>query len=707
MSVLFKSHIDLGTTDGAANRLIPTAFFSLTEEYNAGWRGTAILVRSSTSPVTQGDMMGTTMLSGIVPGRPAVLRIALNQEEDDLDGVLIRSWPSVIGKIQTLPSSKPLEAICQVELMDPISFLANRTIWGAYRACSVAEMIGGALSMAAGGDGKPTLEPALPNLPPFKLNASYRDALDELDYSIAVGQTLGEWLGDMLGLLGLRLEMFGKHDGAVEVFVTDTKPGGEPVRFTVQGRSQDGSAAGDSSPLYISDISAQPGAQARGVVLDDLTQGGFSHLGGGSVGNLFSGTNIGVDEAVKRVASQISGAYVEMLTLHAVSRQPGLRPGRLVKIDRKLRNIDTWQVGQVEHRLEGSGIYQNSVALLVGDASWHPNLPRPRPARVVPGVVDGGSALSYHEPIPRDRLGRIFVRFPFTPAPLAEEAALLAVSDTNRDGRVTLADYAEDFSHYEDSKAREAELKKFLAGEYDDLFPGKADGDLSDQELEKRKELTKSKVDALRYIGYKQALQSDKADRDRDSYVTERDPYVSDELNTALKDSAQQEKLQAQWKAWQADDFKTKYPDADEAETKLALEYGRVFGTDELTEQQLNSLYVSPESRETAERVRRDAEREPQRWPPRLPLSIIQPMAGGLHGFISAHRQGDSCRVVVHDPLWAEVIGFQYRDNQALHPGIKDATAGIVVEHDTRDAWSGIVFRRTGQVEVDPPVDSS
>ena len=669
MSIQFKSHLDLGTTDNGANRLIPVSFFSLTEEYNAGWRARATLVRSSTQPISQGDMMGTTMMSGVVPGRAAVLRIVLESDDSSANGALIRSWPSVIGKIQTSPSRSPLEAICQIELTDPISFLADRTIWGAYRACSVAEMVGGALSMAAGGDGKPTLEPALPNLHPFKLNASYRDALDELDYSIAVGQTLGEWLGDMFGLLGLRLEMLGKHDGTVKAFVTDTKPGGEPVQMTVSAASAsgpDGGAVG-SSPLYIRDVSAQPGAQARGVVLDDLTQGGFSRLGEGAVGSLFSGTGIGVDEAVKRVASRISGAYVEMLILHAISRQPGLRPGRLVKLDRKLRNVDTWQIGQVRHRLEGTGAYQNSVSLLVGDASWHPALPRPRPTRVVPGVVDGGADLTYHEPIPRDRLGRIFVRFPFTPAPLTEEAVLLGAADTNLDRRVTLADYQDNLSHYEETTAREAELAKYKSGEYDDPFSGKTDAQLSDEDMKKRKKLAESRTDALRYIGYKQALEIDQADRDRDSYVTERDPGVSDQLNTALRDPTRQAQLRAQWESWQTDDFKTQYPDASEDETNLTLEYGRVFGAEELTDQQLNSLYATPESRAAAERVRRDAELEPQRWPPRLPLSIIQPMAGGLHGFIPAHRQGDSCRVVVHDPLWAEVIGFQYRDNQALH----------------------------------------
>lgn len=79
-------------------------------------------------------------------------------------------------------------------------------------------------------------------------------------------------------------------------------------------------------------------------------------------------------------------------------------------------------------------------------------------------------------------------------------------------------------------------------------------------------------------------------------------------------------------------------------------------------------------------------------WPPRIPLALIGPTAGALHGFIHPHRQGDICRVAIHNPLHAEVTGFQYRSNRVINPGVVDATAGLVVEHDHGSAWSGMLF---------------
>ena len=100
-----------------------------------------------------------------------------------------------------------------------------------------------------------------------------------------------------------------------------------------------------------------------------------------------------------------------------------------------------------------------------------------------------------------------------------------------------------------------------------------------------------------------------------------------------------------------------------------------------------------PDEESEYERLRRRVAADRQRWPPRLPLTVIQPMAGGLHGFVPAHRHGDACRVAVHHPLWAEVAGFQYREDRRIIEDLRGATAGLVVEHDAGKAWTGIVFR--------------
>ena len=79
-------------------------------------------------------------------------------------------------------------------------------------------------------------------------------------------------------------------------------------------------------------------------------------------------------------------------------------------------------------------------------------------------------------------------------------------------------------------------------------------------------------------------------------------------------------------------------------------------------------------------------------------LPIIEPMGGGGHGFISAHRQGDPCRVSVRSPLYAEIVGFGYRDHKRVPTALLSATAGLLVGHGT-SGWAGVVFRPMDEVE--------
>ena len=95
------------------------------------------------------------------------------------------------------------------------------------------------------------------------------------------------------------------------------------------------------------------------------------------------------------------------------------------------------------------------------------------------------------------------------------------------------------------------------------------------------------------------------------------------------------------------------------------------------------------------------------RWPPRIALPVVEPMAGAMHGFVGGHRQGDICRVAVHDPFTAEIVGYQYRDNRAINRDVVGAAAAIVVEHNFDDAWTGIVVRRIEDMDDTESVGSS
>ena len=60
-----------------------------------------------------------------------------------------------------------------------------------------------------------------------------------------------------------------------------------------------------------------------------------------------------------------------------------------------------------------------------------------------------------------------------------------------------------------------------------------------------------------------------------------------------------------------------------------------------------------------------------------------------MHSFVGGHRQGDICRVAVHDPFTAEIVGYQYRDNRAINRDVVGAAAAIVVEHNFDDRMVG------------------
>ena len=602
-------------TPPEAGNSLPVSALRLDERYGSGWGGRAVIAFTSDSPITGGAALGLAGGEGIRPGHVVVVHLALaGTGEDDPDrGLIVRSWPCVVGKLEPFTTGLK-SAGCHVGLIDPVTFLMHRPVWGAWRACSAGMMVGGALSSVAGGDGKPALQPILPGLPIVRIVEDYRDDLKGLPYAIAAGQSMGEWLDAFAGLLGLRVEMRGMtKDASVEVMLSDRKPGGRPMRMTLGPTSTTSGGSAGSGPLLVTGYSARPGMNARGGVLDDPAYGEFRPFGWlGAIERVFSEAEVGLEEANRRLWFPLIGAYTEMLAVDVMSRQPGFRPGRRITLSGgDIRGLDTWQLATVAHRVD-AGRYENRAMLLRGDAAWHPLPPPPRAPLFVPGIIDGGTGLLTHEPVPRDRLGRIPVTFPFVPTPLGKETPPSPVADTNRDDRSTLDDF--DAQHVRDDTGppgpRDEAAAKHRAGDYASPDPNEGDSAPSGVEI-----------------------------------------------------------------------------DTDGVE--FTRKYGKPFDPHD----------ASPGGPDPHAAYGLDTEPAQQRWPPRIPLTIIEPMAGSLHGFIPAHRHRDSCRVAVHDPFRAEIIGFQYRADRQINAGIVGATAGLVVEHDCSDAWSGWVFRSTGDLE--------
>ena len=249
------------------------------------------------------------------------------------------------------------------------------------------------------------------------------------------------------------------------------------------------------------------------------------------------------------------------------------------------------------------------------------------------------------------------------------------------------------------------EEQKYRAGDYNDPYPGQSDDDLTEAQVAERRRIRQKRNTALKYAAYRQAAIERSEDRDQDGTLSLRDQEVSNDMHNILADPDSRDELERQWQSYKAGTLATDFPDLDDtsalaARLPLLREYGSLFDDRGPTDDQ--DLGLTDDEWTTALAAQRDAAMADERWPPRIPLTIIEPMAGSMHGFIPAHRHGDICRVAIHHPLYAEIAGFQYRSNRQINAQIVGATAGLVVEHDANAAWSGLVFRPAEDLKTPP-----
>ena len=82
---------------------------------------------------------------------------------------------------------------------------------------------------------------------------------------------------------------------------------------------------------------------------------------------------------------------------------------------------------------------------------------------------------------------------------------------------------------------------------------------------------------------------------------------------------------------------------------------------------------------------------ENEDWSTTMMLAV-QPEGGGrAHTVVADHREGDLCKVRVHGPLRAEVVGFVHRDDRAIKESAVGATAAVLVGQES-GAWEGFAF---------------
>ena len=720
------------------------------EGYNIGWCAHAIFAFGVPGGgASRIDILATLADRGLSPGRRGKVNLRVEAEGNELlHNQTIRTWPCMVSQMVPLDSEDDARAVCRIQLVDPLGYLASREIWGAYRDVSAAELVGGAIALAAGTDEGPTTEVTTAWLPKIRVRGRHRDALDVIPYVIASGEALGEWLARVLGMLGLRAELFAEDDGDTQVvYLTDALAhrGSFEMHVERDWVELSDDEQGRDGGISIRSRVAFPGIPLRGALLDDPTQGTPRVLARyGPIGHLVRAQGADIDEVTERAWHEVRRGFCEALMVRAASGHPGIEPGCTITLNETINRIDHWQVASARH-LVSEGAYDNDATLLRADTAWHPPEPEPRGTVIVSAMVDHSEESLYNEPVPRDRLGRINVRFSFLPPPNTEVAYALAEADTNRDGRVTLDDYDEDKTNDYTADAEEWEKKAqaYENGDYADPYPGIANENLTEEQIAEREECAGQRQEAIAYMYYKRlaapppspedgtqggtADESETDDEDDDNPTAEttgdqstsetqdeqtgndgsgvadrtRAGNVAAAMGVQTKPISGAPAMEVQTKPISGAPAIGEWTQAGDGATETGEQTQSDDGATEESEEDTPPpprpwRLINPAAEADTLETPTPAE---DRWPPRIALPVVEPMAGAMHSFVGGHRQGDICRVAVHDPFTAEIVGYQYRDNRAINRDVVGAAAAIVVEHNFEDAWTGIVVRNIADMD--------
>ena len=418
--------------------VLPILTLMLNEGRGGGWSGT---IHINPRLASLEDALQTLMVDGLVPGTAATVKLVIAGTTGHT-GTAVRVWPSVVTSVNCTTSSdvNSPDALCIVTFRDPVTYLRNRPIWAAFGDCPVGDMLGGALSVAAGGDGKPTRTPILPGLPMVQIEDNLREELAEIPYAIAVGEPFGYWLNRVLGRLGARFEVLGEPTGVLKVSVLDAVPtetvlnrdGGVDMTF-------DPALPASATNLTLTGLDVSSGMLRRGGMLDNPAGGGARRFGApGALESVSVASETSLQEAEHRAGFRQTNRRLAQVRTTITSCQPGLLPGRVVNLATpvdlsggsdsgttdvaeskptgflSILGARRWQVIDVAH-LYLQGRYWNQASFEKIGLAWRPGLPDEQGAAIVSGVVDDGSAEA-GALIERDRMGRIPIRFPFVVA---------------------------------------------------------------------------------------------------------------------------------------------------------------------------------------------------------------------------------------------------------------------------------------------------
>ena len=426
MTARYAAYLDRLDDYGQQRRLLD---FSLSEFRSAGWFGHATVAPASTTPT---HAFRVASGEGFLPGVGVGLRLvrlavgdgaasAGDAEPSPAEDTVVRAWPSVIARV-TAGATGTESSAYRLRLMDVFGYLSEVPIWGAFRDAALGEIVGGALSLAAGGDGRPTLAPALAGLPRVEVVPRLRSTLNAVPYAIAAGEPLRVWLGKLCGRLGVRMEMSWGTGDATRIEILDRPPDADPVPMSFD-------EIGETSGEYAlaEDIRGFAKVTGRATLLDNQVVGDPRRTGmPGAVGEVITAAGTDFDEATLRGGFGGQRAELGTRLFTVATAQPLIRPG--VRLDFTNRPVDEstiWQVGDVIHS-HARDIYVNRAMLQKGDAPWRPPTPADAGPVFASASVDDGSS-NPGAVVERDREGRIPVSLAALPrsevAPTGHDAS--------------------------------------------------------------------------------------------------------------------------------------------------------------------------------------------------------------------------------------------------------------------------------------------
>ena len=363
---------------------------------------------------------------GISPGGSALVTLKLDERQG-----AVRSWPAIVTGIATREcrrGEKNPPAV--VTLVDPFTAYGNRALWLGFAGIDLAELLGAALSSAAGGDGAPSKTPVIPGIPPIEIRCQVRESIRTLPYVVSAGETLLTWMDSLSALLKIRVELVGLGDGKLIATITDKSPrvsglndkGAIPLQIDMR-------RAVSSRNVHVRAPRALVWPRERGGLLDVPSQGTPSLFGReGAVARVLQSAGMTREEGKVRVSMDIARGKSSQVRIELSGAQPGLLPGRMVSFEDPPMDRDgnaltpslvfgasRWQIMEVAH-LFVHGSYRCSAEAEKSGAPWHPTQAAvPREMRILGGTIDDGESKS-GEAVKHDRLGCLPVRPAFSGA---------------------------------------------------------------------------------------------------------------------------------------------------------------------------------------------------------------------------------------------------------------------------------------------------